>query len=63
MGAIPVPFIVRVLRAKKATGRSLLILRKPRVARAKETNGPPLPPYTGRAARTVGMVDDRTRES
>jgi hypothetical protein len=38
-------------------------LLRPRVARAKETNGLPVPSYTGRGARTVGLVDDRTRES
>jgi len=38
-------------------------LLRPRVARAKETNGLPLPPYTGRGARTVGLVGHRTRYS
>ena len=45
---------VRVLRARRAPGRFLLILLMPRVARAKETNGLPVPSYTGRGARTVG---------
>ncbi|MCG3773645.1 MAG: hypothetical protein JW395_0454 [Nitrospira sp.] len=34
---------------------------RPRVARAKETNGLPFPSYTGRGARTDGLVSDRTR--
>ena len=36
-------------------------LQRARVARAKETNGPPLSSYTGRGARTGGLVRDRTR--
>ena len=36
-------------------------LPRPRVARARETNGLPLPSYTGRGARTVGLLGDRTR--
>jgi len=36
-------------------------LPRPRVARAKETNGLPFPSYTGRGARTNGLVSDRTR--
>ena len=35
-------------------------LPRPRVARAKETNGLPFPSYTGRGARTDGLVSDRT---
>ena len=39
-------FTVRVLRARRAPGCALPILLRPRVARAKETNGPPLfPPF------------------
>jgi hypothetical protein len=33
-----------------------------RVARAQETNGPPLFPYTGRGAKTVWLVSDRTND-
>jgi len=36
-------------------------LRRPRVARAKETNGLPFPSYIGRGASTVGLLGDRTR--
>jgi len=36
-------------------------LPRPRVARAKETNGLPFPSYTGRGARTAGLTGDRTR--
>ena len=36
-------------------------LPRPRVARAKETNGLPFPSYTGRGARTDGLVSDRIR--
>jgi len=36
-------FTVRVLRARKAPGRSLLILLKPRVARALGSSQPPRP--------------------
>src|SRR6267143_6594784 len=56
MGAIPVSFIVRVLRAKRAPGCSLLILRRPRVARAKETYGPPFPPTPGGVRGRLGWA-------
>ena len=36
-------------------------LLRPRVPRAKETNGPPLPSHTGRGAKPAGLVSDRTR--
>jgi hypothetical protein len=36
-------------------------LLRPRVARAKETNGLPFPSYTGRGERAVGLLGDRTR--
>jgi hypothetical protein len=36
-------FTVRVLRARRAPGRSLLILLKPRVARARGSSQPPRP--------------------
>ncbi len=36
-------------------------LLRARVARAKETNGPPLSSYTGRDAKPAGLVSDRTR--
>jgi GTP-binding protein YchF len=36
-------------------------LRRPRVARAKETNGLPFLSYTGRGASTLGLLGDRTR--
>jgi hypothetical protein len=36
-------------------------LPRPRVARAKETNGLPFPSYTGRGASTLGLLGDRTR--
>src|SRR6185295_19093377 len=52
-------FIVRVLRARRAPGRSLPILLRPRVARAKETNGLPLAPTAGGGARRVGTPDRR----
>ena len=35
VGVLPIPFIVRVLQARRASGRSLLILLRPRVARAQ----------------------------
>jgi hypothetical protein len=36
-------------------------LLRPRVARAKETNGLPFPSYTGRGERALGLLGDRTR--
>ena len=36
-------------------------LLRPRVARAQETNGLPLSSYTGRGAKPVGLVSDKTR--
>jgi hypothetical protein len=36
-------------------------LLKARVVRAKETNGPPFPFYSGRGAKLAGLVSDRTR--
>jgi hypothetical protein len=36
-------------------------LLRPRVARAKETNGLPFSSYTGRGERAVGLLGDRTR--
>src|SRR5215831_7876508 len=36
-------------------------LRRPHVARAKETNELPLLSYTGRGASTLGLLGDRTR--
>jgi hypothetical protein len=38
-------------------------LPRPRVARAKETNGLPFPPYTGRGERADGLVSDRARSA
>ena len=54
-------FTVRVLRARRAPGRSLPILPSPRVASAKKTNGLPLPSYTGQDERALGLLGDRTR--
>src|SRR6266850_38083 len=45
-------FIVRVLRARRAPGRSLLILLRPRVARAQGTYRA-IPPLFERAARSM----------
>ena len=36
-------------------------LLRPRVARARETNGLPFPSYAGRGVRTDGLVSDKTR--
>jgi hypothetical protein len=36
-------------------------LLRPRVARAKETNGLPFLSYTERGASTIGLLGDRTR--
>ena len=40
---------------------TLPILLRPRVARAKETNGLPFLSYTERGASTIGLLGDRTR--
>ena len=44
----------------RASNEALL---RARVARAKETSGPPLLSYIGPGTRTVGLVDDRTHSS